>query len=460
MKISFNCFIFIVLLLWAMDNAHLISGDNNPGRLCEKSISRIPTILIFGKINIVGGAKNGICKGERLIDFGMTGKAHFLCLGLCTFRLPFYVLLFCHIQLGYDVNEEGKYIINEYEAGIVCLVFEMYVKGYGYKKIIDELNRLGYRTKKGNVFSSNSLHDILRNEKYNGIYIFNRSESKNNGKRNNHKNKDESDIIRIPKGMPRIIDEKLFYNVQAIMDSRKLPGERARQKAKVNYLLSGKVICGLCGSAMVGNSFNSPRPYSYYECNEKKRKHTCNCPRIKKETLEQLVLEVLQEKIFVNIPELIKRVNVLNKQRDQETINNINILKSRIKEIQNKTEHIIKAIESGAYSQALHDRMIKNEKLEQELTRNLDQEIRKQQASSISAELLFSMLEDARKKIFEYPDELETKNLVNKFINQVVFYDNEIQVSLNLILDTNGGGGGSRTPVRKNDQQGVSERSP
>jgi hypothetical protein len=30
---------------------------------------------------------------------GMTGEALFLCLGLCTFRLPFYALLFCHIHI-------------------------------------------------------------------------------------------------------------------------------------------------------------------------------------------------------------------------------------------------------------------------------------------------------------------------------------------------------------------------
>ena len=37
------------------------------------------------------------------------------------------------------------------------------------------------------------------------------------------------------------------------------------------------------------------------------------------------------------------------------------------------------------------------------------------------------MLEDARQKIFVYKNELETKNLVNEFINQVVVYENEIQ---------------------------------
>lgn len=282
----------------------------------------------------------------------------------------------------------------------------------------------------------------MRNEKYNGVYIFNRAISKSNGKRNSHQNKGDDQVIRIPKGIPRIVDEKLFMNVQAIMDSRVIHGERARQKAVINYLLSGKVICGKCGSAMVGNSFNSPRRYSYYECNEKKRKHTCNSSRIKKEHLEELVLEVMQENIFVNIPELIERVNILNEQRDSETLNNISLLKTRLKEVQAKTDNLLKAIEAGGYSQNIHDRITENEVLEKELTKSLDMEIKKRQASTISAwHLLSAMLEDARQKIFVYKDEVETKNLVHKFVNQVVVYENEIQVSLNLILDTNGGGG-------------------
>jgi len=35
---------------------------------------------------------------------------------------------------------------------------------------------------------------------------------------------------------------------------------------------------------------------------------------------------------------------------------------------------------------------------------------------------------------------METKNQIQRFVNQVIVYENKIQVSLNLILNTNGGG--------------------
>lgn len=44
-----------------------------------------------------------------------------------------------------------------------------------YSQIIEELNRRGVRTRRGRKFGRNSLHEILRNEKYTGVYIYRRS---------------------------------------------------------------------------------------------------------------------------------------------------------------------------------------------------------------------------------------------------------------------------------------------
>lgn len=43
-----------------------------------------------------------------------------------------------------------KMVINEEEARIVRLIFNMHCDGKGYKAIVNELNHRGYKTKKGN----------------------------------------------------------------------------------------------------------------------------------------------------------------------------------------------------------------------------------------------------------------------------------------------------------------------
>lgn len=77
---------------------------------------------------------------------------------------------------GYKVNPAThKFEINEEEADAVKLIFEQVADGVGYQEIITQLNRLGYKTRLGNPFGKNSLTEILRNERYKGIYIFNRA---------------------------------------------------------------------------------------------------------------------------------------------------------------------------------------------------------------------------------------------------------------------------------------------
>ena len=69
--------------------------------------------------------------------------------------------------LGYDLvpidSQEGakrrktKLKINEKEAEAVRFIFNEYVNGKGYKAITNQLNKLGYKTKKGNDFSVGSI---------------------------------------------------------------------------------------------------------------------------------------------------------------------------------------------------------------------------------------------------------------------------------------------------------------
>ncbi len=118
----------------------------------------------------------------------------------------------------------------------------MYASGQSYNEIIDTMNLEGYRSKSGRSFGKNSLHDILRNEKYTGTYIFNRTVSKAGGKRNNHSSKSNKDIIRVENGMPAIISKELWNEVSKKMLGNKRA--RAANSAKENYLMSGLVFVG------------------------------------------------------------------------------------------------------------------------------------------------------------------------------------------------------------------------
>ena len=90
-------------------------------------------------------------------------------------------------------------MIDEYEAEAVRIIFRMYLDGYSYTEIINALNSKGYRTRRGLPFAKNSLYEILRNERYTGVYIYIKDATKNPpGKYVRHGKYDPDAIIRIP----------------------------------------------------------------------------------------------------------------------------------------------------------------------------------------------------------------------------------------------------------------------
>ena len=87
---------------------------------------------------------------------------------------------------------------------------------FSYEEILTELNRLGIKGKRGKEIGKNSLHSILKNEKYTGTYIYNKSAAKDaDGKRNGHAYKPEDEWIVIEDGCPAIISKEDFKAVQA-----------------------------------------------------------------------------------------------------------------------------------------------------------------------------------------------------------------------------------------------------
>lgn len=173
---------------------------------------------------------------------------------------------------GYDVDENGFYIINEFEADAVRKMFEMYTLGSIYADISLWLDRHGYRTKYGKKFSKSSLNNVLNNVKYTGTYTYrNKKRVLKDGK---YKDIDNPDKIVIENGIPAIIDKRLFEEAQIQMkQNKRKPGS---YKTKRVYILSGKVYCAECGSKLEANSYSGGRDHKHtyvtYRCSGRKKK--------------------------------------------------------------------------------------------------------------------------------------------------------------------------------------------
>ena len=80
--------------------------------------------------------------------------------------------------------------------------------------IIRYLNANHIKTSYGNEFNKNSLNRILRNKRYIGVYTYRGTET--------------------PDGLPRILSDDLFYEVQDMMGKKKKP-LRVQRLSKITY---------------------------------------------------------------------------------------------------------------------------------------------------------------------------------------------------------------------------------
>lgn len=346
--------------------------------------------------------------------------------------------------LGYDVDPTTKkYLLNENEAKAVRLIFDMYANGFGYMQIVDELNSLNYKTKLGNPFGKNSISEILRNEKYTGLFTFNKTPKKINGKRNSHLTKPKEEIITIKDGMPRIIDDKTFNKVLERLINNK---RNASNKAKEPYILSGKIRCGICGSSMVGHTSKCGRnktKYSTYRCGRRYKYKDCSMKPMNRDFIEKIVIETLSKEIFESksIEQLTKKLTKAYTKSLETSKTDIKDIEKELKSLDKEIDNLITAIANGINSSSIKDKLNLLEDKKSTLS-TIKTELQCSLDSKILDENLIReyLLKDASALKNKSVDDI--KNIINTYVDSVLIYDKKVEVNL-LIVHINGGGEGS-----------------
>lgn len=301
--------------------------------------------------------------------------------------------------LGYTVVDK-RFVIDPVGAKIVKEIYEMYASGVSAAQIITYCNEQGYKTSSGSMFNKNSLRTILQNEKYIGVYKF-------------------MDIV-IPYGVPAIIDKELFDKVQNMRT--KNAKTKARTKAHEEYLLTTKLFCGHCGSAMVGDSgtAKSGKMHYYYKCIDRKRKHNCTKKTERKEWIEDVVTRYTVEHVLTdeNIDLLATRtMELIEKEAADSTY--LNALQEELKETNKKLRNLISAMEQGIVTASTKERL---EELESEKKRVEGQiareEIKKPSLTKERIVFWLRSFKDGDLNNIEYK-----RKIIDTFVNSVYVYD-------------------------------------
>lgn len=150
-------------------------------------------------------------------------------------------------MLGYHIKDGTLHIIPE-EAETVKQIYRDYLSGMGVGLIAKRLNQMDVKSKTGGLWHDNVVSRILRNERYTGDLLLQKTYHPDHISQKCTKNRGELPMYYVQDHHEAIIDRETFKKVQA---------EIARRKEKYHYgtpamskkphLFTGLIRCGLCG---------------------------------------------------------------------------------------------------------------------------------------------------------------------------------------------------------------------
>ncbi|MGN0707588.1 MAG: recombinase family protein [Faecalibacterium sp.] len=174
--------------------------------------------------------------------------------------------------LGYRKGNDGHWEIDDAGAEIVICIYRRFNEGTSARKIAQELNEKGYKTKYGNPWKADSVYRILENEKYAGDIISQKTFTESFLTHKAVKNTGEAAQYYAPNHHPAIIPREMWKKTQELLLLRR--GKRKLSDVEVGEerILIGQNTSDLngqqIGRAMLenGKRGTDPEPFHLLRC--------------------------------------------------------------------------------------------------------------------------------------------------------------------------------------------------
>ena len=160
---------------------------------------------------------------------------------------------------GYRI-EERSLVPESSEAEVIRGIFRACVEdGSGVRRIAQQLNASGLRTRRGRPWSTASVRDILRNAVYTGTY---------------HRLG-----VTVQGAHEALVTRGQFETAQRLSAARRTSPSKQRRR---QYLLSGIASCGYCGGSLIGMRRSGVRAggereeLAFYQCASRTNHGRCD----------------------------------------------------------------------------------------------------------------------------------------------------------------------------------------
>lgn len=307
-----------------------------------------------------------------------------------------------NIPIGYEY-EDGKLIVNPYEAEQVRKIYEWYLAGASLKGITDRLQDEGYTNKYSSYNSWSSVRNILGNETYTGTLHF-------------------GDIV-VEDAHEAIISKEQFNAAQILRGKRQEQyGSTAFQS---KHLLTGLLFCGHCGGRYY---LRNTGKYSYYACYSRTKQikgmvkdPNCKNKIWKAQDLEPIIDAQIRE--LLSSPQMAAEV-ATNKAKPVPTTKNTDI-ERRIHDIDKQISKLMELYQQDDIPpELLGDKINKLYNERMALQSSLEPVV---EPTAMPFDLVEELLSDAA-QVWDFADEAQKKRIMQSLISRIVLSGDDVKI--------------------------------
>lgn len=257
-----------------------------------------------------------------------------------------------HAPIGY-IRVDGKLVVDDKTAPVVRWMFDAYLSGWGRLAIANELNRKEIPTSENGRWAANAVGYVLKNEKYIGDALLQKTYTTNTlpfTKKNNHGEKPQ---YYVEASHEPIITKDKFYRVQELFQWKNRAGICNEPSKK--YPLNRIIRCAECNS--IFRRRTTSKGQAAWECSNRNRNGTGNCPVLnvkEDEVYEAFIilynrLKKRKGEILYPMLKYMEQAYTMGEDIPQEAA----LLNGRIAEVAKKLARLNGLAEKGVLSDAL-----------------------------------------------------------------------------------------------------------
>jgi DNA invertase Pin-like site-specific DNA recombinase len=358
--------------------------------------------------------------------------------------------------LGYD--KVGKdMVINEEQAKTVRLIFDLYLKGYGSKKIKYELEKLGRVTSTGlNRWSESYIIRVLRNSFYCGTIVYRKQFVPDYLEQKHKKNNGEVEQVIVEGRHTPIISKEVFEKVQEkLKDNAKLIvssntsrgiGNRGKES------IWGKKLVCKCGSSFNRKIYHKHKDGNTwcYQCYKQIQTGTIQTRLNKGLSIEGICdskmipewkLNMMSQRIFDTIwkdKDVILEItnnyldNAIKKINDEDDPNELDLLRKRKDNINGKLNRLLDSYLNEIISK--DDFVEKRKELEKEI-KDVNELITELEKKPVAKNTLIDKLNSLKKNIevnLNFDKDRISDELIDVLVKKIIVFNNRFEWKLNI----------------------------